>query len=303
MTVTRRVATGQTTTQPQSHRGPPVLDAAFQVLSYPFRVRTSLPAVAELMDRTLGRFEAHVTGSIPTYAFEESRSDRSRFQLLLDGAQVIKSSRPARVLDYLIWHVLREAVGGSNYLLVHAGVVARDGEAVLLPAASGSGKTTLVAGLVRAGFDYLSDEIAAIDPTTGQVAPFPLSLSVKPGSMDLLADVLPELPKNTGRFLVGRVPVRADDIRPEAVGTSSRVGYVVSPRYEAGAATTLESCSRGQGLAALGRNAFNFPSFGRRGLYVLADVVREARCYRLRVGELDQAVDALTRLVRGRARA
>ena len=41
-----------------------------------------------------------------------------------------------------------------------AGSVACRGRGLILPAPSGGGKTTLVAGLVAAGFDYLSDEVA-----------------------------------------------------------------------------------------------------------------------------------------------
>lgn len=279
---------------------PSDVDAGFQLLSHRFRVRTSLPAVEELVERIFGRFRADASGADPTYVLEERPAERQRFQLLLDGECVMKSSRPARVFDYLTWHVMCEAVGGCDYLLVHAGVVTWNGEAIVMPATSGSGKTTLVAGLVRAGFGYLSDEIAAIDPTTGRVAPFPLSLSVKPGSMDLLADVLPDLADDVRRFLEGRCPVRPDDIRPDAVGTVSHIRHVISPRYEPTASTTLEPCSRGRGLVELGQNAFNLPSFGRRGLYLLAGIVREARCHQLRVGDLDEAVGAVSLLVRGR---
>ncbi len=280
----------------------PLFEVGFALLSYHFRVRTSLRPVAELVERIFGGFRAEVDDTVPIYSLDEQPSARRPFELRLDGENLMRSAKPDRVFYHLTWHAMREATAGDDHLLVHAGVVAREGEAILLPADSGSGKTTLVAGLVRAGFDYLSDEIAAIDPTTLEVAPFPLSLSVKPGSMDLLADVLPDLSDDVGRFLEGRMPVRPDDIRPEAVGPVSRVRYVISPRYEAGSRTTLEPCSRGQGLADLGRNVFNFPSFGSRGLYVLADVVREADCYRLRVGDLDEAVDVISRLAGGHPR-
>jgi len=35
----------------------------------------------------------------------------------------------------------------------------------VLPAPSGSGKTTLTAGLVAAGWGYLTDELAILDPS------------------------------------------------------------------------------------------------------------------------------------------
>lgn len=60
---------------------------------------------------------------------------------------------------------------------LHAGAVERDGRVVLLVGASGRGKSTLTARLVRRGFRYLSDELAAVT-ATGEVLPYakPLSL-------------------------------------------------------------------------------------------------------------------------------
>lgn len=289
--------------RPAAPGSDPVPQAGFALLSHRFRVRSDLPAVADLVERIFGVFRADLNGDAPTYTLREQPDAERPFELHLDGDCLLRSADPALVFYTLTWHAMREATGGFDQLLVHAGVVARDGEAILLPAASGSGKTTLVAGLVGAGFDYLSDEVAAIDPTTLEVAPFPLSLSIKPGSMDLLADVVPALPDDVARFLEGRCPVRPDDIRPDAVGTVSRVRYVICPRYEAGAPTSLQPCSPAQGLAQLGENAFNLPSFGRRGLHLLADLVRHARCYRLRVGDLDEAVEAVSRLVGQRSPA
>src|SRR5579884_708898 len=48
-------------------------------------------------------------------------------------------------------------------VFVHAGVVAHDGGAILIPAASRAGKSTLVAALLERGAHYLSDEYAVLD--------------------------------------------------------------------------------------------------------------------------------------------
>jgi hypothetical protein len=63
-------------------------------------------------------------------------------------------------------------------IFVHAGVVAIDGRALLLPGRSFSGKTTLTAALLRAGAVYGSDEYAVIDPA-GLVHPYPRPLSIR----------------------------------------------------------------------------------------------------------------------------
>jgi hypothetical protein len=72
----------------------------------------------------------------------------------------------------------RIAVDARTRLFVHAGVVGWKGGAILLPGRSGAGKTSLVAGLVRAGASYYSDEYAVLDEQ-GHVYPFPRALGVR----------------------------------------------------------------------------------------------------------------------------
>jgi hypothetical protein len=80
------------------------------------------------------------------------------------------------------WNELREALRGEvekflagacrGRVFVHAGAVALNGRAVVIPGRSGSGKTTLVQAFLRAGATYLSDEYAVVD-ARGLVHAFP----------------------------------------------------------------------------------------------------------------------------------
>jgi hypothetical protein len=74
----------------------------------------------------------------------------------------------------------------QSHLLVHAGVVARDGKAYLFSADSFHGKTTLVLKLLQQGFAFLSDDIAALSRADRLVYPFPRSLRLRPGTLELL---------------------------------------------------------------------------------------------------------------------
>ncbi len=58
-----------------------------------------------------------------------------------------------------------------KWVFVHAGCVAVDGQAIVLPGRSMSGKSSLTAALVRAGADYYSDEYAVLD-NLGLVRPY-----------------------------------------------------------------------------------------------------------------------------------
>jgi hypothetical protein len=70
------------------------------------------------------------------------------------------------------------ALMAPEHIFVHAGVVAHNGGAIVLPGFSFAGKTTLVRALVQAGADYLSDEFAVFD-RAGRVHPYPKPLSIR----------------------------------------------------------------------------------------------------------------------------
>jgi len=73
---------------------------------------------------------------------------------------------------------VRVAFEAPDHVFVHAGVVAYEGRALLIPGKSFSGKTRLVASLVRAGATYYSDEFAPID-RDGLVHPYAKPLSIR----------------------------------------------------------------------------------------------------------------------------
>lgn len=71
------------------------------------------------------------------------------------------------------------ATHAPRHVFVHAGVVARSGRALVLPAPTFAGKTELVGALVSAGAVYYSDEYAVLDEH-GLVQPYARPLSLRP---------------------------------------------------------------------------------------------------------------------------
>jgi HprK-related kinase A len=74
----------------------------------------------------------------------------------------------------------------NAYLLLHAGGLARDGEAVILPAAPGSGKTTLSCALHLAGWRFLSDEFGVVDIERREVLPMVRPAPLKNASIEVM---------------------------------------------------------------------------------------------------------------------
>lgn len=186
-----------------------------------------------------------------------------------------------------------------QYLTLHAAVVERNGRALILPAPPGSGKSTLAAGLVFRGWRLLSDELAVIDPADGLLVPVPRPVSLKNRSIDVIAAFAPDAVMNTpveetvkGRVAHARPP--ADAVR--RAGERARPGWVVLPRYEADADTSLTPLPKARAVVELMSNAFNINLHGRPGFELLADTVDRSDCFEFRYSRLEDACALFTRM-------
>ena len=203
------------------------------------------------------------------------------------------------VLDTAINAAAVEALQ-ANYLLIHAGAVAHANQGVLLPAPSGRGKTTLVAGLVAAGFEYLSDEVGVLEPETLQLLPFAKCLGVKQGALTTLAPLFPELAARVPRLRSGQETIHY--LTPPSGAWPAgpvRLRFLIAPRYVAGARTELVPMTRTSALSRLVEQVSVSPPDAGAGLLHLIQAVRALDCYTLTMGNLQEGVDELQRLVAG----
>lgn len=234
------------------------------------------------------------------YRLRRDLTDPSRATLDLDGEVIADRADLPFAVGMLLWHLNRHTVEVSHgHVLLHAGVAERDGRAVLLPAAMESGKTTLVAGLVRTGMRYLSDEIAALDPDSLRVHPYPKALSVDPGSWGVLADLNPDLAPELRELLPPQWQVPATSIRPDALSPPAAPVLVVMPRYVPDARTTLDRVEPIDAVALLAGCTFELTRQPERDLAVLVRLLRRAPCYRLSYSSLSQACDTVGDLMAG----
>ena len=267
-----------------------------ECLAFRFVLRCDDRGLADHASALLADFAPPVAGepsadrSIPVFELETRvrPGGTPRFALTRDGVQLMVSDDAPRVVDHLVRTVSRLALSDPppGYLLVHAGVAATPaGNGVLLTGESGSGKTTIVAALVQAGYGYLSDEAAVIDPESLLVLPWARPLAFKPGAqaIERFRDVL-----GADAGVSTHIPV--DRIRKGAVGAPASVRLIIDYRYEDGSQTVVDSLSPAHAVALLGAAAPELRHHRDAGLLLLARIMSGAAAYRLRTGSLDEAM-------------
>lgn len=171
------------------------------------------------------------------------------------------------------WCVSNHAHG---YLIVHAAVIEKNGRAAILPAPPGSGKSTLCAALVMRGWRLLSDELALLRLEDGLLAPLPRPVSLKNASLDIIRDFAPEAQfgtpaHGTAKGTVGHLQAPAASVRRAA--EPARPAWVVFPRYEAGANTSMTPVPQAHTFMRLAENAFNYAMLGEAGFTLLGRLV------------------------------
>jgi HprK-related kinase A len=188
--------------------------------------------------------------------------------------------------------------------MLHAAVIECGGKAAILPAPPGSGKSTLCAALIHRGWRLLSDELTLISLADGRVWPLCRPVSLKNQSIDILRAYAPaalfsEVTHDTSKGTVAHMAVAREQLARMAEAVPA--GWVVFPRYVAGAAARLTPRSRGDSMLELGRNAFNYALLGRAGFDALGAVVGQCDCFDFEYSALDDAVATFTALAQGSA--
>ena len=112
-------------------------------------------------------------------SYRIERLQRGKIALTLEGEYIPFGRSRRSFLKYFNSRLrLTVCEHAKSHVFVHAGVVAKNGKALIIPAQSFKGKTTLVAELVRNGAEYYSDEYAVLDED-GLCHPFPRTLSLR----------------------------------------------------------------------------------------------------------------------------
>jgi len=227
------------------------------------------------------------------------RSLRAYYYILADGEERFSVRSRNAVLPHIEWAVNCAVMDTlPRYYQIHAGVVARDGVGLILPAQPQSGKSTLVAGLLQRGWRYLSDEFALIDPSTLRLTAYPKAICIKRGSFHVVRrlGLTFAFDRDHNKGVKGRVRfIDPHSIRDDVVSGPVPVRLVIFPKYAGPGSPVLEPVSRARAVFELSRFSFTLTRFRSLAVDLLADVVENASCFRLQAADLGQSCDLIER--------
>lgn len=170
---------------------------------------------------------------------------------------------------------LQMALGQRRYLLLHAAVAERDGQALVLTGVSGAGKSTLAALLSLRGWRLMGDEFALLDPETGLVHAFPRLVSLKNASITTIAAEVPA--DRFGPLLAGTPKGDIRHLIPDAAAiaamdTPARPALLLFPSF--GFASATRAVAASEVFVRLTQASTNYVALGERGFDALTALVK-----------------------------
>ena len=202
------------------------------------------------------------------------RSKIRRFHLLyLDSARISRTMDLEEALKALETNLqFIVSLEAPKRLFVHAGVVAWENRAILIPGPSFSGKSTLVSELVRAGAVYYSDEYAVLDER-GRVHAYPRPLATREGGIER-----------------GRSRSTKEKLKPLPVGT------ILVTRYTSGARWNPRVLTPAQAALELLANTVAARPRPQFAMETITRALRRAQAVKSSRGEAEQVVQAVKEL-------
>jgi len=273
-----------------------------------FRVRSDVDEIVEPIAAVYGRFPLEpssgfcdVTASVLRMRGAR-RHIRPQVEFVVDGASPFAPFPASVHLPLLEWGLnFAFTERCTHYLLLHSGTVERDGVGIVMPAVPGSGKSTLTAGMVGSRrFRLLSDEFGVLGLDTGLLHPLPRPIALKNASIEVIRSRFPGVtmgPVFHGTRKGDVSHMAADEASVAAIDIPVRPGVVLFPKFQAGAALSVEPIDPAQAFSKLTVNSFNYELLGAPAFDSVDALVRNCICRRLVFGDLDDAIGAIETLV------
>jgi HprK-related kinase A len=219
-----------------------------------------------------------------------------RAYFLIRGQQVSTFGQfpPQLASSFLEWGMNFAVYGQLNsYLILHAGVLERGGQALLILGDSGAGKSTLCAALMLSGWRLLSDEMALVGLDDGLVYPLVRPVSLKNESIAVIQRFCQQatmgpICRTKRKGVVAHVRPPTDSVRRMDMPVPPR--WIVFVRYQAETPLRVEEPPRVEAFMELVRSGFNYYQLGEVGFRASCRTLDQSVCRRVHYGNLQEVL-------------
>lgn len=282
------------------------LTFSLDLTPFKFLVHTSLPDLANRLGDLYPETVLQPLNDQLVYDFEINFKRRFwqpggslAFRLGQQHFRFVDAPQAVPVFEWgLNWCV---ATYQSRYLCIHAAVLEKNGQALILPAPPGSGKSTLCALLMLNGWRLLSDEHCMIDPATGEIVPCVRPISLKNHSLDVITNLYPQqqLRQKTENTAKGTMAYLQPTEHSWLQRTTNAIPrLVVFPKFNAKANGISGSVFPQSALfMQLALNCFNYSVMGEIGFKTLSTLVANVEGFTLEYSNGDLALEQIEALL------
>ena len=276
-----------------------VAQDAYKMLSMAFSIKSEDERFSESLRWHLEPFhlDGPAPGGIPAEFLSTDETGEEAYIFRFSTYERFRVAMLAEAIHRAVWE-LHRAVHDQvrDFLLLHAGAVAHEGQALLIPAETASGKSSLTLGLLENGASYLSDDLAALDPVTNRTYAYPKRIKLIPDALEFFPGLEERLGDRDLPFSQFERFVRPEDVGA-SVAEPAGVRWIVFPTSEFDGTPVLEPITKAESVTELAANCLNLYRFGEAGVVLLSRIASEAEAFRLNGGSLRERIELVSELL------
>ena len=271
-----------------------------------FSITTDFSEVTDNLFRLYGQFEITPEDQIVDFqiAVKKPNTLRRWFKpqafFYLDGKSPFLPLPAAQAFPLLEWGMnWCIAQHAQEQLTIHAGVIEKNGVAIILPAASGSGKSTLTAILVQQGWRLLSDEMTLVDLASLAITPIARPISLKNESIPLIQTLSPsavfsDVVADTNKGTIAHLKPSSSAINK--ISEKPMPTAIVFPKFQPQANALLEPIDKGHAFMRAVEQCFNYSLLGADGFMGMEKLIAHCDCFEFVYSSVDDAIATFDKL-------
>jgi HprK-related kinase A len=266
---------------------------------YIYNLSSNLHRVAEGLETLYADFQLAESGDFDDFSVAMNQRGllpriRGRADFLFEHQRPFGAIPAHQAYAFLEWGMnWCVSVHANEYLKLHAAVVARNNQAIIMPGIPGAGKSTLCAALGLSGWRVLSDEHALIQRETAEVAPLCRPVSLKNESIAAIKSFDP-VSDDTHKGKVAHMKADLGDDSHDAKLLTARL--MLFPRYAHDEPQRLSLRPRTESFVLAAYHPFNYSLLGEAGFQAMKKLISSAECYDLVYSDLEWAVTTVGNL-------